>query len=214
MPIRPYFFHHCEPKARFDIQRLMSAFETDEQATEYSRARVDKLRQGGRKSRRLAARLAACGKGGAWCPSPACPTCARAHRRWLLGELLRLLARVPDAELRFTTVIMPERRVAKGRLNKFNPEAALAALKRQLERTNLPGLVLVGGLDLGLEVDRLNGNADAWQPHVHLIHNGGDELGKALRRHYPATDEVARPVQTKKVKDRAEQLSYCCKSVY
>jgi hypothetical protein len=129
---------------------------------------------------------------------------------------MRVLAPVPDGELTFTTLIMPARRVRKGCLHKLEAKAALTTLKRQIERAALPSLVIMGGLDLSLEIDRRHGNHDAWQLHVHLIHYGctRGELRKALRSYYPPTDEVSRPIQSKRVGNRVEALSYCHKGVW
>ncbi|MFL5334022.1 MAG: DUF927 domain-containing protein [Geminicoccaceae bacterium] len=215
MPTGPDFYHHYAPRPEHDVRLLLPGFETGERAEAWRLKRIELLRKGGKASRRLADKLAACTTG-AWCLSPACPPCARAYRTWLGGEVLRLLAPLPDKRLRFTTLVMTTRRVAKGRLHELDTAAAVATLKRQLERAPLPDLVLVGGLDLDLEVDRLGDSDDEWQPHAHLITSGGsdDGLKAALKPHYPATEPVSRPLRVDRVGDRARQLTYCCKNFF
>jgi hypothetical protein len=89
-------------------------------------------------------------------------------------------------------------------------------LKRQLERADLPSLVLLGGLDLSLEIDRRTHGSDAWQPHVHAIVAGctREELRRALGRRYAATAEVEEPLHVDAVRGRAEQVSYCFKGLH
>jgi hypothetical protein len=214
MPTRPDFFCRFSPSPRHDVQRLASGFETREQAEAYRRGRVGVLREGSRADQRLADKLEACGGPDGRCLSPADPVCARDHRRWVVGETLRLLEGRDD--LLAATLVMPRQRVPGGELATLEPRAALAALKRQLERAGLPGLVLVGGLDLSLEVDRRTHGPDAWQPHVHAVTSGctRQELRGALERHYAATAEVGQPLHVDEVEDRAEQVSYCFKSLH
>jgi hypothetical protein len=59
MPTRPDFFRRFEPKAEHDIQRLMPAFETEQQADGYRLKRIAILRKGGKRSRALADKLEA-----------------------------------------------------------------------------------------------------------------------------------------------------------
>jgi hypothetical protein len=137
-----------------------------------------------------------------------------AHRRWVSGETLRLLAYWHD--LLAVTLIPPRWRVPSPGLARLEAKAPLAALKRQLERAGLPGLVLVGGLDLSLEIDRRAHGPDAWQPHVHAVIAGctSQELRRALEGLYPATVEVERPLRIDAVRDRARQVSYCFKGLH
>jgi hypothetical protein len=152
MPTRPDFFCSFTPSPEHDVLQLLSGFETPEQAAAYRRRRIEVLRGGGRTDRRLAEKLEACGGPDGPCLSPADPVCARDHRRWIVGEALRLLESRDD--LLAASLIPPRWRVPSPGLATFDAKAPLAGLKRQLERAGLPDLVLVGGLDLSLEVDR------------------------------------------------------------
>jgi hypothetical protein len=214
MPTRPDFFCDFSPHAEYDIQQLLRTFETRQQAEAYRRRRIEVLREDGRADQCLADKLEACGGPEGRCLSLADPVCARDHRRWIIGETLRLLADRDD--LLAVTLIPPQWRVPSPGLAGLEAKAPLAALKRQLERADLPGLMLVGGLDLSLEIDRREGRPDAWQPHVHAIVTGctREELRRALERHYAATTEVAKPLRIDTVRDRAEQVSYCWKGLH
>lgn len=216
MPTRPDFHRHHEPEPEHDVERLLAGFETEAQAERYRRVRVGILRKGGEADRGLADRLERCGGPDGWCLSPACPSCARSYRRWLVGEALRLLE--PRDGLLFVTVLMPERRARSGRLDEVDARAAMSALKRQIER-GLPGAVAIGGLDVGMEVDRRGGRSDRWQPHAHMVVCGctAEEARRALGRHYPRTAAVARPTVIKPIgrdEDRARLLSYCRKGLH
>jgi hypothetical protein len=216
MPTHPDFFCHYKPRARYDIERIMPKFETVEQAERYRHSRIAILRKGGRADKGLAEKLEACGGEDGWCLSRACPVCARFFRRWIIGEALRILR--PRTDLLAATLVMPERQARPGRLQGTDTKAALATMKRQLERAGIPNLVVVGGLDISLEIDRRLGRPNLWQPHVHFISSGCSrkDLRQALAHHYPATDRVPEPVHIDLVRDsdRPKQISYCFKSLY
>ena len=164
----------------------------------------------------LADELDACGGEDGRCLSPACPPCARAYRIWLCGEGLKLLA--PDSErpaaLRHAghaDAAHRQGQAARARRRSRHSHAEAAA------RASPPAPPGAGRrLDLGLEIDRLNGTPAAWQPHFHLITSGygDDELRRPLKPHYPATELVPRPMRIDQVKDRARQLTYCCKNFF
>src|SRR3954447_18380417 len=87
MPTSPDFYHHYAPRPEHDVRLLVTetevvtrtgecrtkpGFETEEQVEQWRPKRIELLRKGGKASRRLADKLAACTTG-AWCLSPACP---------------------------------------------------------------------------------------------------------------------------------------------
>jgi hypothetical protein len=111
------------------------------------------------------------------------------------------------------TLIMPERRVRVGKLTKLDPRAAVKAVRTQLQRPDLSGLIVIGGIDLSLEVDRRLGHGPEWQLHLHIIGAGCDRkaVRQALRPYYPATAAVHRSIKVQSVRDRPKQLSYCFK---
>ena len=76
--------------------------------------------------------------------------------------------------------------------------------------------MLLGGLDLSLEIDRREGGPDAWQPHVHVVVAGctSEELRRALEGPSPATAEVERPLPVNRIADRARQVSSCFKGLH
>src|SRR4029079_140924 len=94
---KPPFWCRGEPHPKYDIARLRpetspsgQRFETLEDARAESERSEKLLRSFSGGNRELAEFLQECREGHYQCNRPFCPICARAFRRWFIGELLRV----------------------------------------------------------------------------------------------------------------------------
>jgi hypothetical protein len=138
------------------------------------------------------------------CGSAACPECARAAQKWLTEYVRQyceadVVARVEDRRPNIsyvaTTVVPPGVRAQQGELSK----KAMSGARKQLRETLLGLCTLEFGVfayDFSLNDDTGKDLGIDWQPHFHGILGVTDTttLEDVLRKKYPKTDEVAKPV--------------------
>jgi hypothetical protein len=131
----------------------------------------------------------------------------RRFRRWLSGEMLRLLGKTPN--LLFVTLVPPTLVRQADELNTLSPRKMGDMLRQQLIRSGLGKVTAIGGI----EVD-FNDKTKMWEPHFHIIVAGSTPAQfEALRAHgYSGDTTIHRPMRIDKVRDPARQFPYCLKS--
>jgi hypothetical protein len=189
-----------------DIREQLPGFETVKRARKERRRRYRRLRRGNSEEQQLASKLKACRKKQP-CQSAACPVCMRQFRRWLSGEMLRLLGKTPN--LLFVTLVPPALVLPADELNTLSPRKMGDMLRQQLIRAGLGHVKAIGGI----EVD-FNDKTKMWEPHFHIIVAGSTPAQfEALRTHgYSGDATIQRPMRIDKVTNPARQFSYCLKA--
>jgi hypothetical protein len=212
------------PLRKFDVRKLLRDFETFTKAENRNLKTVESLKKLKRLKRltrsgyrKLAKPIRRCRKGQR-CGKILCSECRRRYRMREVGETLRLLENTPPEQGQgpwMVTLVPADQRKAPNQLHTFQPRTLIERVKRQLKRGGLT-LVAIGGVEISYEVDAEANPSKAWQPHLHLIVWGCSrkQLKEALKPHYPATNEVKRPVLVQEVGDAAGASSYCFKPFF
>jgi len=146
--------------------------------------------------------------------SGACPECGRAFQRWFV-EQTQTLADASPYRLISLSLAFAEQRVREGKLTSLDTASIKKALSYTLDKSRGFDWV-VGGIDLSLNDDSQKGYGIAWQPQLYAFAATTDSksLTDCLRKRYPRSVEVPRPVQLKECDGSTEVLSYGFKSAF
>jgi hypothetical protein len=144
--------------------------------------------------------LQECRNGHYDCEKTYCPKCARAYRRYLTAELLRLNSEI-DRRVRILVVLLEPS--PKGHILKLDIAHYRHLLRKRLERTGLTGVPVIGGFEMIYRAQ-----TKEWVLHVNLVLFGGMEV--AIRRFEDGFPDD-RSVRRDNLNDAAEQLSYILK---
>ena len=158
-------------------------------------------------------RLKKCSKGSR-CGSEHCHICLRIFRQNLVRQARRLhLSRKKSGWL-ILTLTPNDPPIAVGGLSDFDIETYIGKHRQRLAR-HLPGVLVIGGLDIALKFE--GDQAIGWQPHLHLMMYGikREDSLKALRATYPRSEHSPKPIRHEEVTGSFNgALSYCYKSVF
>lgn len=139
------------------------------------------------------------------CRKPGCPTCMRSDRLATVEQIIVFLSEIDD--LLFGTLILSDDAVAAGELATVSPKRLTDRLRQQLKRLGAKGPI-IGWLEVDFDAER-----EVWQPHFHFIAQSSERAAlHLLRKLYPQTQSVKRPVKLQPVTDRPRQISYCMKN--
>jgi hypothetical protein len=164
------------------------------------------------KARALAAKVRRC-RPGRRCLSPACPQCAAAEQT-LLASLVEQFAWewVGERPVAFVTLIPPNSLVREGALRALNIANFRRRVRDGLAKTS--AFWAVGSVDFTLNEQQDGSREPYWQPHAHLIvaTDDIDELKCELRKAFPRSDQVPKPVMVKEWDLRSRVFSYAFKA--
>jgi hypothetical protein len=148
------------------------------------------------------------------CMSGACPECCRAVQRWFV-EQAQTLADATSYPLISISLAFAEQRVPQGKLPSLDTAPIKKALSYTLDKSEGFDWV-VGGIDLSLNDDSQKGYGIVWQPQLYAFAAVADSksVTDSLRKRYPRSIEVPRPVQHKECDGSTEAFSYGLKSVF
>lgn len=148
--------------------------ETREEAIPRRRRHRRALTLGNKRQRRVAKTLGRCRRHRR-CDTEVCTVCLRRFRvRWA-REAVKILMQRPHWT---RCSIIPEGWLVPYRqLSGFDLDAEIKRIRKRLERSALHGRVVLGGVDVSLNV--LNNRIVGWQFHVYLIAEGAND--KVLR---------------------------------
>jgi hypothetical protein len=172
-----------------------------EQAADSSLRVVKRLRRFSGKfsaAKALADRLSNCNPDER-CKSGACPECTRALQRWFVRSARRLVRDLePADELITVSIVFPNGRSPVDTLDTLDTVNWKEAVARATEDSSIVDWI-VGGLDISLNDDTQKHLGTGWHLQLYGIALVKDraKLLTALRRAFPSTDHVSRPVQTK-----------------
>lgn len=148
------------------------------------------------------------------CESMSCPVCMRQFRRWYISEGGHLLHTLRPRY--FVTLIPARMATPRGELDRRSLQQLKSSLRSHLRRGGLGRAVVIGAVDISLELSGYDDEVGYWQPHFHVVIAGTTrkEIGAALRPLYPRSDEVRRPVRVDKVRNLIRQHSYTYKPFF
>ncbi len=145
-----------------------------------------------------------CRAGDYECKQPFCPVCARAFRRWFIGELLRVTK--GKEAVRIYTVLLKEA-APQDEITNLDLTSYGHLLRKRLERAGLGNAPVIGGFEIVYKARRR-----VWVLHVNLVVIGGKQgAHEKFEKSSAKNGEVERSIMGAKLKDRAEQLSYILK---
>ncbi len=145
------------------------------------------------------------------------PWCARRLRINFVGRASKaLVTHCGDQPLWSVTLVLEEGKFAPGALHEASLEDFRNVVRRKLAKVGLKLLKIIGGTDISYN-ENSEGTWDPhWQLHVHGIVAGSTkaELDKRLKKVFPKTATIRKPVEVVPVTDLMGALSYCCKSYF
>jgi hypothetical protein len=145
--------------------------------------------------------LSDCRSGYYVCRKPFCALCARAFRRWLFGETRRVVGHQSGPTVIVTPFI---RTVDPGDLANVDPRRLKDALRQQMNRAGLDGVIAIGGIEAGFKDGK-------WLVHGHFAIADAEETGIEILRSFYRGKEAKRPFVVQDLKEQAKQLSYLLK---
>ena len=178
-------------------------FETTEDAEIESERSELVLKQGERVGRALALKLRNCREGQRRCEQTFCPLCARAFRRWFIGELLRLIQSSSGTVFLFTVLL---KKAERHKIEELDPDDYRATLRQRLIWAGLSGAVVIGGFE-----NVYRARQREWMLHINLVIMGADS--EAIENFHKSFDEstIERASMKVGLKNPAKQLSYVLK---
>ena len=195
--------------AQFDIAKLRpkylprgQRFETRNDARKDS-IRSETLLATQRQGRPYGVYLRECREGHYHCERTYCPRCARAFRRHITGELLRLHA---EFKTRPSVLVVLLEAASRGKLQDLEIDRYRHSLRKRLVRAGLVHVPVVGGFEMVYRA-----RSKQWVLHINLVMFGGNEKAITKFEEGFRDDGLYRPVERAPVKDAAEQLSYVLK---
>jgi hypothetical protein len=145
--------------------------------------------------------LSECRAGYYNCEQTYCPLCARAFRRWFIGETLRIVDQCGGPSLVMTVLLAKSRNIGE-----LDPGDYRQKIRHQLTRAGLEKAEVIGGFEIVYRA-----RDKSWILHVNLLVLGYTELAINAFEKSLASTEFSRPVKTVPLKNDAEQLSYLLK---
>ncbi|MFL6795810.1 MAG: hypothetical protein ACJ8F3_00185 [Xanthobacteraceae bacterium] len=92
--------------------------------------------------------------------------------------------------------------------------ATVKRVRKRLERSGLRDRIVLGGLDVSLNVEK---NAIAgWQWHLYLLVEGrrDEQFASAIREAFPPEPTALAPYDLAEAKDYIEAVTYACKALF
>jgi len=155
-------------------ERFCAMMETKAEAISRRRRHRRALKRGNKRRRRVERTLRQC-RHRRRCGTEACAVCLREFRLHWVGEAVRIL--IQRQSWTRCSIIPKGLLVPYKQLSNFDLAGEIKRIRKRLERSTLHGRVVLGALDISLNV--LNNSIVGWQFHAYLIVEGADD--KALR---------------------------------
>lgn len=178
---------------------------------------VEWLRKKGKQDQRAAAlsgRLDACALASP-CGSGACPACDQAFQRDFAaagGRFIEEQQRCRHGAIVCVGIALPGMAVPLGGLAGLNLPAAKRRVQDRLGKADVGSAI--GAWDYSMNEHRTARYPTFWLPHLHLLIHPGDPgaLRGGLRRNFPSSDAVPRPVKVQMWDGRENALLYLMKT--
>lgn len=145
------------------------------------------------------------------------PQCARRLRINFVGRAAKALAtRHPDKPLWSVTLVPEIGKFEPGELHRASLSEFAKYVRRMMVKAGLGRLPVIGGVDISYNENREKAWRPHWQLHVHLVVVGSTEekLRRHLKKVFPRTATIHKPVEVTDVYDVIGALGYCCKAYF
>lgn len=163
----------------------------------------------------LSSKLDACAPASP-CGSGACPACGEAFQRDFAAAAGRFIEnlRCRRGAIVCVGIAQPDLAVPLGGLAGLNLPAAKRRVQNRLGKADV-GLAF-GAWDYSVNEHRTERYAPSWLPHLHLLVGTGDPgaLREGLKRSFPHSDAVPRPVKVQAWDGRENALLYLLKDKF
>jgi hypothetical protein len=207
-PPKPPFWRRRKPPAEYDIALLRpetlpngKRFETTKDARKESDRSETSLKSTPHGNEALAETLSDCRDGHYECDQPFCPICARDFRRWLIGQLLRIVS--GPTPVHIYTILLQE--AVSENISELDPAPFRHLLRKRLQRAGL-NVPVIGGFEIVYKARR-----KVWVLHINLVIVGGNQDAHEKFGSSFDGSNIERPVDSAELNDPAEQLSYILK---
>jgi hypothetical protein len=185
---------------RREIPQLLKRLRRKEGATGASIALAEKIDACSRRER---------------CRSPACPVCARAAQRQytqMLDDFLR--AREARGNIYVVSIVPGDATMKPGDLSVAADKLAIRRVKHAMKMAGIRWFV--GAWDWSRNEHRDGKFPPHWALHVHGFTRSpdGKMLRRRLKKRFPKTDEIARPVKVKSWDGNRRAAQYCLKPTF
>jgi hypothetical protein len=184
-------------------------FETFDDAIKWRKIDRKKLETGGKRQRRAARVVQKCNKNHR-CETEACRVCMREYRIGWTGEAVKILLQRPDWTR--CSIITKCMIVGYGQLANFDLHAEIKRLRKRIQRSALHGRVVLGGLDVSLNIE--NNVIVGWQFHPYLIVEGKDDasLERVVKDSFPPEPTALAPYDFADITDPLKVITYAYKA--
>jgi hypothetical protein len=177
---------------------LLMNFEMYKDALRWRKRHRQQLRSGNRAQRRVARHLNRCRKT-LRCETEACRICLREFRLRWTGEVIKIVLQKRSwvaCSIIPTGFLLPY-----SGLSTFDLETKLKGIRKRLERSGISNRVVVGGIDVSLNLS--GNNMVGWQFHLYLLAEGENDnvLQEAVKSAFPPEPSAAKPYQFREVED-------------
>jgi hypothetical protein len=191
-------------------ERSVMFIESFEDALDRRRGHRSKLKRGTKRQRRVARALANCRRQHR-CGTEACRVCVREFRIGWVGEAIKIIAQ--RSSWVSCSVITEGLLVPFGSLSKFDLSAAIKRIRKRLERSEIRGRIVLGGLDLSLNLEQ--NKMIGWQFHLHILIEGANDsrLEAAVRKAFPPEPTALAPYNFAQVSNPLEVVTYTYKAL-
>jgi hypothetical protein len=187
--------------------------ETIDKALQRRREHRRRLAHGNKGQRRVAKTLRQCSRHSR-CGTEACAVCLRDFRLHWTGEAVRILLQRPSWTR--CSIITKGLLVPYKQLSNFDLAGEIKRIRKRLERSTLHGRVVLGALDISLNV--LNNNIVGWQFHAYLIVEGvvDKDLREAIKDVFPPEPTAPAPYDFKEIDKTGiiDVVTYAYKSFF
>jgi hypothetical protein len=146
------------------------------------------------------------------CQSAACPECTAAAQR-LIADVARkfLKAQVGGAKIVCVTIVAEDGMVKPGKLSKADHERGIRRWKERLGKAGVTWFV--GATDISLNEHKQGRYRRHWSEHFYGLTVTDDprKLKRELRKYFPKTDAISRPVKVEEWDGNKKALRYILK---
>jgi hypothetical protein len=184
-------------------------FETFEDAIHWRQIHRKKLKAGKKLQRRAARVLQYC-RNRHRCGTEGCRVCIRDFRVGWTGEAVKIMLQRPVWT--GCCIITKGLLVPYGQLGNFDLLAQIARLRKRIERSKLHGRIVLGGLDISLNLE--SNKIVGWQFHPYLLIEGKKDadLQQAVEDAFPPEPTALVPYDFEEITDPLEVITYAYKA--
>ena len=145
------------------------------------------------------------------------PLCCRRLRINFVGRASKAITtHCSGKRLWWVTLVPLMGKCAPDQLHTMSLEKIVKYVRRKLVAAGCGHLRVIGAVDISYNENSEGEWKPHWQFHVHCVIAGGTEakLKKKLKKVFPRTETIRKPVEVEPVTNLMGALSYCCKSYF